>query len=77
MVEVPFEGIYTVNANGTGNAQGTGAALPFTGGEAIFVITKARQARGVNVATEIFLVANNLSPTTGSLVISVATRQPR
>jgi hypothetical protein len=71
VVEVPFEGTYTVNANGTG------AALPFTGGEAIFVITKARQVRGVNVATEIFLVANNLSPTTGSLVTSVATRQPR
>jgi hypothetical protein len=37
------------------------------------VITKAKAADGVNVAPEIFIIANGLSSNTESLITAVAT----
>ena len=63
---ISFEENYKVNEDGTGStimSDGTGGS--------IFVITKASVINEVKVAQEVFIIANNLSPTTGNLLAGV------
>jgi hypothetical protein len=67
----PFEGTYDLatEANGRGTASIPGI------GDGLMVITEIEEVDGVSVATEFFVVANDLSPNTGNLITLIGTRR--
>ena len=68
-MDVPFEGTYTVEENGTGTI--TSESL----GDALLVITRVEVIEGVKVATEFFFIRNALSPNSGNLLTTYASKR--
>lgn len=70
VVKTHFEGTYGVNSDGTGWTNSSDWE------ETIFVITKVKVVRGINLAKEVVFLTKDLESATGNLKRSIATRLP-